>query len=59
LLVRAFTKQALLDAWDEVREAALIDGQGGPELDEFEAATARRTSELAGSWRTGRSVRTL
>jgi CRISPR-associated protein Cas1 len=44
---RAFTEQALLDAWDDVREAALADGVGGPELDRFEAAAARNVSSLA------------
>jgi CRISPR-associated protein Cas1 len=48
LLARAFTEQALLDAWDEVRESALADGVGGPEIDRFEAAAARRISQLAG-----------
>jgi CRISP-associated protein Cas1 len=47
LVTRAFTEQALLDAWDEVREAALADGQAGPELDRFEAAAARTISRLA------------
>jgi group II intron reverse transcriptase/maturase len=55
LLARAFTEQALLDAWDEVRPAALADGEAGPEVERFEAAAARRISELAasladGSW---------
>ena len=44
---RAFTEQRLLDAWDDVRSAALADGDGGPEVDRFEAAAARRVSELA------------
>ncbi len=47
LTARAFTEQALLDAWDEVREAALADGQGGAELDQFEAAAARHISRLS------------
>jgi len=42
LLARAFTEQALLDAWDEVRDAALADGVAGAEIDRFEAAAARR-----------------
>ena len=33
LLDRAFTEQRLLDAWGSVREAALADGDGGPEFD--------------------------
>lgn len=48
LLDRAFTEQALLDAWGDVRDAALADGEGGPEVDRFEAAAARRISQLAG-----------
>jgi hypothetical protein len=44
---RAFTEQQPLDAWDEVREAVLSDGEGGPEVDQFEAAAARHVSELA------------
>jgi CRISP-associated protein Cas1 len=47
LLARAFTEQALLDAWDQVRDAALADGDAGPEVERFEAAAARRVSELA------------
>ena len=47
LVARAFTEQALLDAWDEVREAALADSEGGAEVDQFEAAAARRISGLA------------
>jgi CRISP-associated protein Cas1 len=47
LLARAFTEQALLDAWSEVRDAALADGKAGPEVDHFEAAAARNLSELA------------
>jgi CRISP-associated protein Cas1 len=47
LTARAFTEQALLDAWDEVRSAALTDGQGSVELDQFEAAAARHISRLS------------
>lgn len=43
---RAFTEQALLDAWDQARAAALADGQGGPEIEQFEAAAARHVSRL-------------
>ena len=62
LLARAFTEQALLDAWDEVRTAALADGEAGPEVARFEAAAARRISELAahladGSWEPSPVVR--
>ena len=53
LLDRAFTEQRLLDAWDEVRDAALADGEAGPEVDRFEAAAARHASELAEALRTG------
>jgi retron-type reverse transcriptase len=48
LLARAFTEQALLDAWDEVRATALADGEAGVEVERFEAAAARRISDLAG-----------
>ncbi|HMH93691.1 MAG TPA: reverse transcriptase domain-containing protein, partial [Streptosporangiaceae bacterium] len=48
LLARALTEQALLDAWGEVRDAALADGVSGPQIDRFEAAAARRVSDLAG-----------
>jgi hypothetical protein len=47
LTARAFTEQALLDAWDEVRDAALADGQSGSEVDQFEAAVARHVSRLS------------
>ena len=47
MLERAFTEQRLLDAWGEVRDSALADGDGGPEVDRFEAAAARHVSELA------------
>lgn len=49
LLDRAFTEQRLLDAWDSEREAALADGEAGPEVERFEAAAARNISELAAS----------
>jgi hypothetical protein len=39
LLARAFSEQALLDAWDDVRAAALEDGVAGTEVDRFEAST--------------------
>jgi hypothetical protein len=47
LLAGAFTEQALLDAWSEVRDAALADGDAGPEVDHFEGAAARNISKLA------------
>jgi CRISPR-associated protein Cas1 len=49
LLARAFTEQALLDAWDEVRDAALEDGEAGAEVEQFEVAAARKISHLAES----------
>src|SRR5579859_4161734 len=49
LLARAFTEQALLDAWESVRESALADGIAGPEVERFEAAAARQISGLAES----------
>jgi CRISPR-associated protein Cas1 len=48
LTARAFTEQALLDSWDDVRDAALADGIGGLQVDRFEAAAARNVSQLAG-----------
>ena len=49
LLARAFTEQVLLDAWSEARDTALADGAPGPEVNQFEAAAARRISDLAGA----------
>jgi hypothetical protein len=37
LLDLAFTEQRLLDGWDSVREAALSDGDAGPEVERSEA----------------------
>ncbi len=56
LFSRTFTQQALLDAWDEVREAALDDGRPDAEVGRFEADAARRITEMAtalkeGEWR--------
>jgi retron-type reverse transcriptase len=53
---RTFTQQALLDAWEEVRDSALADGRIDPELERFEADAARQVSHLAvalagGEWR--------
>ncbi len=53
---RTFTQQALLDAWQEVRDAALADGRPDAEMQQFEADAARRVSHLAvalaeGEWR--------
>ena len=50
---RAFAEQSLLDAWGEARDAALADGDAGPEVERFEAAAARHVSELAGELRNG------
>ncbi len=47
LTARAFTEQSLLDAWDQVRDSALADGEAGAEVDQFEAAAARRVSQLS------------
>jgi hypothetical protein len=47
VLDRAFTEQRLLDAWAEAREAALADGDAGPEVEQFEKNAAHRISELA------------
>jgi len=49
LLDRAFSEQRLLDAWREVRDAAMADGDAGPEVEHFEATAARHVSELAES----------
>jgi CRISPR-associated protein Cas1 len=49
LYARAFTQQALLDAWEEVRDAALADGRPDPQVDAFEADAARRVVELEAS----------
>ncbi|MGH3342755.1 MAG: CRISPR-associated endonuclease Cas1 [Carbonactinosporaceae bacterium] len=53
LVARAFTEQALLDAWDDVRGAALADGEAGPEVERFEVSAAHRISELARRLRDG------
>src|SRR5436309_2878948 len=53
LLDRAFTEQRLLDAWRAVRDAALADGEAGPEVERFEPAVARHLSELAEALRDG------
>jgi len=49
LLDRAFSGQRLLNAWRALREAALADGEAGAEVERFEAAAARKVSELAAS----------
>jgi hypothetical protein len=53
MLERAFTEQRLLDAWRDVRAAALADGDAGPGVERFEAAVARRISEIAEELRDG------
>jgi CRISP-associated protein Cas1 len=47
LLERAFTEQRLLEAWADVREAALADGEAGRAVEEFEAAAARHVTQLS------------
>ena len=53
LTERAFTEQRLLDAWSDVRDAALADGEAGAEVERFEAAAARHVSELAAALSAG------
>jgi len=55
LFARAFTEQALLDAWKIVRDAALADGQPDTEVAAFEGRAAGRVTEMsaalfAGEW---------
>lgn len=47
ITARAFTEQNLLNAWHEVRESALQDGEAGAEVERFEASAARKISGLA------------
>src|SRR5580698_9131372 len=56
VLDRAFTEQRLLDAWAEVRDAALADGDAGPEVEQFEKHAARHISELAAALADGKFV---
>ena len=56
LYARAFTQQAMLDAWQEVRDRALADGRFDPQVEAFENGAARRVADLAtalaeGTWR--------
>jgi CRISPR-associated protein Cas1 len=56
LYARAFTQQAMLDAWQEVRDRALADGRFDPQVEAFENGAARRVADLAaalaeGAWR--------
>lgn len=58
LFARAFTQEALLDAWDIVRDKALADGRPDSEVDRFEADAARRIMEISdqltgGEWQPG------
>jgi CRISPR-associated protein Cas1 len=47
VLDRAFTEQRLLDAWAEVRDAALAGGDAGRQVEQSERAAAQHISELA------------
>lgn len=47
LFGKAFAQQALLDAWQEVRDRALADGRPDSEVQEFERDAVRRLGELA------------
>jgi CRISPR-associated protein Cas1 len=47
VLDRACTERRLLDAWTDVRDAALADGHAGPEVEQFEKAAAHHISDLA------------
>ncbi len=56
LYARAFSQQALLDAWEQVRDSALADGRPDREVNTFENDAARRVMELStalelGEWR--------
>ncbi|WP_127516173.1 MULTISPECIES: reverse transcriptase family protein [Nocardia] len=58
LYARAFTQQALLDAWEIVRDNALADGRFDPAVERFEADAARRIADIAaelaaGEWNPG------
>jgi len=53
LFARAFSSQGLLDAWDEVRDAALADGEPDRAVTAFEADAARNLADLAEDLRDG------
>lgn len=49
VFARAFTQQALLDAWGIVRDGALADSEPDAEVARFEARSASRISHMAGA----------
>ena len=53
LFAKAFTEQALLTAWEIVRDAARADGEPDPEVDLFERRAAGRVAELASALAAG------
>jgi CRISPR-associated protein Cas1 len=53
LLLAASSEQVMLDAWDDIRESALADGDAGPEVERFEAASARNVARLSAALRDG------
>jgi CRISPR-associated protein Cas1 len=53
LLARAAAEQALLSAWEEVRESAYEDGEPGAAVTAFERQALSRLTELAGEVATG------
>jgi hypothetical protein len=52
-LARAAAEQALLSAWEEVRESAYEDGEPGAAVTAFERQALSRLTELAGEVATG------
>mgnify|MGYP003586761202 CR=1 FL=1 len=53
LLNRAATEQALLDAWNDVRDRAYSKGEVSAEVQAFEGGAARRISEVSEELRRG------
>lgn len=53
LLQAASSEQGMLDAWDDIRDSALADGEAGPEVERFEAASARNVARLSAALRGG------
>jgi len=53
LLLAASSEQVMLDAWADIRDAALADGDAGPEVERFEAASARNVAHLCAALRGG------
>ena len=49
LLARAASQQALLDAWGEIRDNALEDGDAGKQVEAFEKDAALRISRISSS----------